>query len=513
MASFKRNIIASYASQIYVTLIGILMVPVYFRYMGAEAYGLVAFFAMLQAWFQLLDFGLTPTMARETARFRGGAIDVMQLRRLLRAMEGVFIGVAMASTAIVVAASDSIADSWLKVQQLPLAEVRHTIMLMGAIVALRWICGLYRGAVIGFERLVWLGSFNIAIATARFVLVIPFFIYVGTSPTEFFVYQLGLAVVEALVLVTEVYRLLPDAATVRGTPWQWEPLRGVLRFSLSVGLTAAVWVVIVQTDKLVLSRLLPLGEFAYFTLAVLAASGISTIASPINAALMPRLSRLHAEDNEAEFARIYRNATQLVAVISIPATLMLTLFPEQVLWAWTGDAGIVGHAAPTLILYSLGNGILSMGAFPYFLQFAKGNMKMHLLGAALFMVFLLPALVWVTWRYGVTGAGLAWLGANSAYFLLWVPMVHRRFLKGLHIKWLTQDIGAIALTTVTSAVLLQRMVVWSHSRLLVVMELAIVSVALMAAAAAGSSLVRQTVSGKWRRKRKRMWFAASDIGN
>ncbi|MGH9879537.1 MAG: oligosaccharide flippase family protein, partial [Nitrososphaerales archaeon] len=67
--SLKRNIIANYASQIYVTLIGIVMVPLYVRYMGAEAYGLVGFFAMLQAWFQLLDMGLTPTMARETARF------------------------------------------------------------------------------------------------------------------------------------------------------------------------------------------------------------------------------------------------------------------------------------------------------------------------------------------------------------------------------------------------------------------------------------------------------------
>lgn len=93
--SFKRNILANYVSQIYVTLIGIVMVPMYVRYMGAEAYGLVGFFAMLQAWFQLLDMGLTPTMARETARFNGGATDAQSLRRLLRAMEGIFIGVAV----------------------------------------------------------------------------------------------------------------------------------------------------------------------------------------------------------------------------------------------------------------------------------------------------------------------------------------------------------------------------------------------------------------------------------
>ena len=70
--SLKRNILANYASQLYVTIIGIVMVPLYIKYMGSEAYGLVGFFSMLQAWFGLLDMGLTPTMSREAARFNGG---------------------------------------------------------------------------------------------------------------------------------------------------------------------------------------------------------------------------------------------------------------------------------------------------------------------------------------------------------------------------------------------------------------------------------------------------------
>jgi hypothetical protein len=57
--SLKRNILANYASQTYVTLIGILMLPVYLRYMGAEAYGRVGFSTMPNALFQLLDMGLS----------------------------------------------------------------------------------------------------------------------------------------------------------------------------------------------------------------------------------------------------------------------------------------------------------------------------------------------------------------------------------------------------------------------------------------------------------------------
>ncbi len=63
--SLKKNIIANYASQLYVTGVGILILPLYIKYMGAEAYGLVGFFTMLQAWFAVLDLGLTPTIGRE----------------------------------------------------------------------------------------------------------------------------------------------------------------------------------------------------------------------------------------------------------------------------------------------------------------------------------------------------------------------------------------------------------------------------------------------------------------
>jgi len=65
--TLRNNIIVNYVSQIFITLICILVLPLYIKYMGAEAYGLLGLFAMLQAWFNLLDIGLTPTMARETA--------------------------------------------------------------------------------------------------------------------------------------------------------------------------------------------------------------------------------------------------------------------------------------------------------------------------------------------------------------------------------------------------------------------------------------------------------------
>lgn len=495
--SLKRNILANYVSQIYVTLIAIVMVPVYLRYMGAEAYGLVGFFAMLQAWFSLLDMGLTPTMARETARFNGGATDALSLRRLLRAMEGIFFLVAIVGATIMVTGAGTISASWLKVQQLPLSEVKHAIILMALIVALRWVCGLYRGAINGFERIVWLSNFNIAVATARFVLVIPIFIYVGASPTHFFAYQLTLAVIEVTVLVAQTYRLLPKVGVHR-TPWRWSPLRNVLKFSVTVAVTGSIWVLVTQTDKLVLSKLLPLSEYAYFTLAVLVAGGVLIVSGPVSGALLPRLSKLAASGDDAGVIRLYRAATQLVAVIAIPASLVLAFFSEQVLWAWTGNVQIARTTAPVLSLYALGNGILAIGAFPYYLQFAKGDLRLHLVGNCIFVCFLIPSLVWATTHYGVTGAGWAWLTANAIYFLTWTPVVHRKFVAGLHALWIVRDLGAIVIVSLLGSSLISKLVHWPVDRVQLTVAIASVSIALLSISALSSSVIRDLVEKQWR---------------
>ena len=441
--SLKKNILANYASQIYITLIGIVVVPLYMKYMGSEAYGLVGFFAMLQAWFNLLDMGLTPTIARETARFRGCETDALNYRRLVRALEGIFVIVALIGGSVMFTASTYITNNWLQAHQLPINEVQIAIQLMAIIIALRWIGGLYRGIISGSEYLVWLGCYNTFIATLRFMGVLYVLAFIGTTPTLFFSYQLGIAVLELLVLLLKAYSLLPVISKDERLHCSLAPLKPVLKFSLTIAFTSSVWVMVTQTDKLVLSKILPLAEYGYFTLAVLVAGGVMIVSGPVSGAIMPRLAKLEAEKNHDGLIHIYRQATQLVTIIAGASSITLAFCAEQLLWAWTNDKLLAHNAAPILKLYALGNGILAVSAFPYYLQYAKGDLRLHLIGNALFIVLLIPAIIWSASQYGGIGAGYVWLTMNTIYFLAWVPLVHSRFEKGLHIKWLSLDVLAI----------------------------------------------------------------------
>lgn len=497
MSSFRASVFASYASQIYIALVGIVLMPVYLRLMGAEAYGLVAFFTVLQAWFQLLDFGLSPTLARECARFHGGATDALALRRLVRALELIFLVLGCSASIGLAVGADWIASNWIKADSLPVEQIALCVQLMAATIAMRWMSGLYRGALGGLEQLVWLGGFNVAVATARFVLVVPVLQTAGATPIVFFVYQVLVATVELLALAWRTYARLPRIAPRARVGLHLMALRERLGFSLSIAFTGAVWVAVTQTDKLILSKMLPLADYAHFTLAVLLASGVTIISGPLSAALLPRLSRLYAEGASAEAINLYRQATQGMALAAGTLALVLAAAAEPVLFAWTGDRALAHSTAPLLQFYALGNGILALSAFPYYLQFAKGDVRLHLVGNAIFLVVLVPSIVFATVRSGAVGAGMTWLIANLLYATLWVPLVHRKFAPGIHVAWLTRDVATILVPAGLAASILATYAPSSGDRLLTGALVALVAAGVLMAAMPFSSLVR-TKCAQWR---------------
>jgi O-antigen/teichoic acid export membrane protein len=191
-------------------------------------------------------------------------------------------------------------------------------------------------------------------------------------------------------------------------------------------------------------------------------------------------------------------------VVAIPASLTLAVFAEPVLWAWTGRQDIAQNAAPALTLYSLGNGILALSAFPAHLQFATGRMRMHVIGNALFVMLLIPSLIVATKAHGTTGAGTAWLASNLIYFLVWVPLVHREFIKGTHLKWLVEDVLFIAIAAICCLVVFSSSSILTHhdTRLRTGLTILMFGGLTVCAAATASSFVRASVYDFLRRSGK-----------
>ncbi|WP_342245227.1 oligosaccharide flippase family protein [Pseudomonas sp. OTU5201] len=491
--SLNHNILANYASQIYVTAVGILILPLYIKYMGAEAYGLVGFFTMLQAWFALLDLGLTPTIGRETARYHGGAMSALAYRQLFRALSVIFAGIAVIGGGALWLLSEAIATRWLNATELPVDEVVLAVQIMAISVALRWMGGLYRGVITGTERLVWLSGFNALVATLRFIGVFASMWLFGFTPFVFFIHQLAIALVEIFGLFLMSQRLLPARSGVdRSIGWSLSPLKPLLKFALTIAFTSSLWVLVTQIDKLVLSGVLPLAEYGYFTLAVLVASGIMVVSGPISNAIMPRMARLHAEGKHDEMIKVYRDATQLVSIICGSAAITLITCAEPLLFAWTGDAQLAAKAAPVMRLYAIGNGLLAISAFPYYLQYAVGNLRYHLIGSAGMGAVLIPSITLAAVNYGGIGAGYAWVANNAISLLIWVAYIHHKFEPGLHISWIVNDVARIILLAMALPLTLLSLSIPPETRIQ-----SLILVMGIAATATAVSLVLSSTGKRW----------------
>lgn len=433
--SLRLNILASYASQIYLIFISIAILPIYIKYMGAEAYGLVGFFAMLQGLFNLLDFGLTPTISRQTAHYNAGRGTALSFRQLFRALSIIFIAIAVVGGVTLLLMDNYIAEQWLKLDNLNLSDVLFCLQVMAISVALRWMTGLYRGVISGFERIVWLSVVNSLIATLRFLGVLLYMYYFGFNIKNFFVFQLATALLEFFMLAIKSYLLLPKTTTQESIGWSIKPVKPVLTFALTIAVTSSVWVLFTQLDKFVLSGVLPLAEYGYFTLAVLVAGGILQLSAPISAPIMPRMARLEAENQHEQMRQVYLNATQFIAVIVVTAGIVLAGVAKPVLYAWTGDSALANEAAPILRLYALGNALLALAAFPYYLQYAKGKLKYHLMGSIGSVIILVPTIIWAATKYGAIGAGWVWFLTQLIYLLFWVSYVHFKIEPGINLLW------------------------------------------------------------------------------
>ncbi|PMM56250.1 lipopolysaccharide biosynthesis protein [Vibrio lentus] len=497
MSRLRNNVIANYANQIYTSIIGITLLPLYISHMGSESYGLIAFFTMLQAWLSLLDAGLSATIIRETARYRSGNLSEDMYIKLYRALKSIFWLVGLVSGFILFISSEIISSKWLNAVILPENDILFSLKIMAASVAIRWISGLYRGVVTGAERLVLLSCVNSFIATLRFVIVFFTMSIFGFEVKVFFIHQLIVVLLELLVLMwfshlirIEMKPIMPIHGTLSLS------FHDIIKFSLTIAVTSSIWLLVTQIDKLILSGILSLSDYGGFVLVALVANTVMVISTPISSAIMPRMTKLCASGELDSMFKIYRNSTQVVSVICGTASIVLAFLAKPFLYTWTGDLSLAEEFHQVLALYALGNSFLLVSAFPYYLQYSIGNLKLHLIGNLGMFFLLVPAIVVASKEYGALGAAWVWFSINLVYFFLWVTYVHEKIKKGLHKIWIKEDIMPIYCSVVLSMFIFSFINFDNLSRIESLIAIAFQSIIAIFTAVLSSSFCRGWISNR-----------------
>lgn len=453
--SLKRNVLANYIGQGYAAIMSLAFVPLYIKYLGIEAYGLIGIFAMLQAWLGLLDMGMKPTLAREMAKFTGSGHDAQSIWDLLRTIEIIAVGMAALIGLGIWMASGWLATSWVQADQIPTNVVARAFTLMGLVTAVRFVESIYTSSIAGLQRQVLQNVVTSIMATLRGLGAVGVLVWVAPTIEVFFIWQALMSLATVLVFIIVIYRILPSP--LHAARFSVPALLGIRRFATGMlGITLLV-LLLTQTDKMLLSRILTLEAFGYYAFAGVIAGGLFLMTAPIAAAFYPRFTELFTRQDNVALVKSYHLGAQLVTILVGSAALILMVFADRILLLWTADSALTAQVAPIMIVLALGNFLNAIMWMPYQMQLAHGWTLLTIQINTVAVVLLVPAILWVVPIYGAIGAAWVWVVLNVGYCVIGVNFMYRRILSAEKWYWYRADV-LIPIAVAATIALLSRWV-------------------------------------------------------
>ncbi len=449
MSSARGALAVTLAARILSAALGLAAVPLYLKFLGVEAYGITGLFVSLQALVTFLDFGLGTTLTRQLAISGRDPQSIARGRDVAATFERAYLGMAVVLGAVLTLSAWFFAAAWVNSQSIPPAEMALAMQLAAITLAVGWPSNLYGAGLLGMNRQVSLAVSTSAFAIMRVVLAVALLNFWPTL-TAFFIAQLIVAAMQTAGFRVQFWRALGPAhhrARVR-----WQLLRDARAFAGGMTLIAITSILLVHTDKLVLSYLLPLRDFGVYAVASTLATGLYVMIGSMFAVIYPRISQAWAEGREQPLAEMYHASGQAMAALVLPLAIVIAWFSAESLFVLSGDRELSAQGRWPLVFLVLGTALNGVMNVPYALQLAAGWTSLTVRLNAAAVLVLVPLTWFAALRFGGVGGAVAWLLLNAGYLLITPQVMHQRLLPGEKWRWYAGSVASpvIACVCVTA---------------------------------------------------------------
>jgi O-antigen/teichoic acid export membrane protein len=419
----RNAVILNYIAQFYSAISLLIVVPIYIKLLGSEAYGLVAFFIMLQAWLQVLEAGISGSITRVIAISKNHVKNFQAALLICWKIIFLFFLISIIILLLGRLSVSYLIEQWFKTS-IDEYVLSVSLFSMFSSLALRYFSGPFKSILIGLEKHVEISLVTIIVLTLKYPLSVLYIIYFSKEIEDFFLYQALICIVELLFyVILSMYSVHFSKDNGERSVEASDNLNltfiDFFKFSIQLSILSISWVVVTQIDKLVLSKYMTLGDYGFYSLAVSLSGAILIFAAPLNQILMPKLTGLFNLGDRESFYRIYFISFSVLSIISISLGVFLFAFGWEVVFLWTNEKVLATKATEYLGYLSLGNSISVLMSMVFLLLFCSGDLKKHTMVYVCYSMFLVPASIVIASRYGGYGASMFWLLHNAAFFIFW----------------------------------------------------------------------------------------------
>jgi O-antigen/teichoic acid export membrane protein len=421
MSRLARNILYNLAGQGLVLVLGFVAVRFIYRHLGDDAVGIIFFALTLNTILTAtMDLGLSSTVVREVATRAESAPAYME--SLLRTAGLLYWTCYAVAATVLFFSAGFIAQDWLNLRTLDAASAEASLRILGAGSLLALPKSLYASLFRGLQRMGVSNSIeaaSVAVQQAGIILAIAG--GAGIVGISWWIAASTAAGVAAYVVAAS--HVVPVRALLPGADRQ--VIRANRDFASRMTLVSVLAMIQVHVDKLIVSRLLPLGTFGLYAFGSSAVNRGMLLTSAVAQAAFPSLSELHSADGTGESLRDRYLRLQDAVSYAAAAVFAVTPFATlPVLGLLFGRAEAETMLLPATLL-ALGFYMNSTLNMPYYLSLAVGRPGIALALNAWALVVIAPVTVLLVLLWELDGAALSWVVYHVFAYAYFVPRVCR----------------------------------------------------------------------------------------
>ena len=400
--SLARSTAFNLAGLLVPTVVQLVTVPLYIRFIGLDRYGVMALVWLLLGYFGVFDLGFGRAVASRIATLGDGTAaaraEVFWTGTCLSVLTGAVGGLVLYVVARTLFGN---------VFDVPRGLIGETAAALPFVaLALPLVTGIsaMSGALQGREAF---GAMNMSQMTGSILYqVFPLLTAMLLSPTlpGLVIAAVGGRAVTAAMLLWFCLRRVPAEIPPRIALAEVKPL---LSYGSWVTVTGLIYPLLTVFDRFVIGAITGMAAVAAYTIPFNLVTRIAALPASFQNALFPRFAALDEPASRALQAR----AAATVACMMTPILIIGLLLIRPFMTLWIGE-GLAARAAPVGQVLVLGLWFSTMGFVPFSFLQSRGRpdvpAKLHvleLLGYA-------PVLYLLTLHFGVVGAAWAW-GARA----------------------------------------------------------------------------------------------------
>jgi O-antigen/teichoic acid export membrane protein len=415
------NTFSGVLSKILPIVLSLILMPQILEIVGFEAFSILGYIAIFTQIFGFFDLGLSTLIIKKLAHN-----NQTKVSNEIVTIEWLYVIIGFFIFFIILFFSQFLTSYWVPFQSLNGISIQSYFILIGLLIFAQWPISLYHNALFGFDKQILANFIYLGISIIK-ISVGYFIVLKTTSIWGFIVFQIVMVVFHLFIL-NLIFNIKMIKFKIRWNIF-YQNTKNLKSWILPFLVIGICVLISTDLDKLLISKLLTIKEFALFSLIMPIVSGIFLLNTNIKTATFPQISK-DVISNSFQNFNTFQNYYFL---ISIPILVFSLIASKSFIWVWTRNIDFV-------TILNLPFKLLISGAILFSLTINVQNYLTainHLKPIKnffLFSAFIFLFLVYIfTSKFGLLGASISqFLFGFSGFFYFMV--IARKELKQVIIK-------------------------------------------------------------------------------